>query len=239
MAAIGDSITVGVGADPMGYGVAPAHSWATGDAPEGGVRSHYQRLVELEPAMRGNNYNLARGGARMGHARRQARRAVKLGVDYVTILLGGNDLCGRRAGDVTPGEEFEQQFLEALQVLDRGVPELRVYVLSVPNIYGVWESLRDDPVASEMWAMTRTCRALAGTTATTVAAFRDHNLAYNDILEAVSRRFDRCRFDDYAVYQQAYDPEHLSLDFFHPSHAGQRQLAEVSWRAGYWGETID
>ncbi|MDQ3963256.1 MAG: GDSL-type esterase/lipase family protein [Actinomycetota bacterium] len=236
MAAIGDSITLGVGAEPVGYGVAPAYSWATGDALVDGVRSHYERLLELEPQIKGNNHNLARGGARMTHARRQARRAIRLGVDYVTILLGGNDLCGRRSGELTPLANFEKHIDDALQLLTRGLPQVHVYVLSIPNIYEMWDALRADPMAMQMWAMAGTCRALLSPDATVVRAFRDHNLAYNEILERVCRRFDRCRFDEHAVYKHAYSPEYLSLDFFHPSYLGQRQLAEVSWRSGYWSE---
>ena len=236
MAAIGDSITLGVGADPTSYGVAPQYSWATGDASEGIVKSHYARLLELTPEIAGNHHNLARGGARMRGGPRQARRAAKLGVDYVTVFLGANDICRQNETLMTSLEDFEAQFAETLSILDERLPQAHVYVLSIPNLHDLWVTLRDNPAVSEMWRLANTCPALLATTNTeaTRRTVRDRLLAFNDILATTSSRFERCRFDEDVVFEHAYTVEHLSADFFHPSHVGQSQLAETTWRNGYW-----
>jgi hypothetical protein len=49
MAALGDSITQAVDVC-CSYGGHPANSWSTGNSPNDGVTSQYERLVALHPA---------------------------------------------------------------------------------------------------------------------------------------------------------------------------------------------
>jgi hypothetical protein len=45
----------------------------------------------------------------------------------------------------------------------------------------------------------------------------------------------RCRFDDDAVFQFSFEPQHVSmLDDFHPSLIGQAELAEITWLRSWW-----
>ena len=43
------------------------------------------------------------------------------------------------------------------------------------------------------------------------------------------------RFDGFAVYRYAFERDEVSrLDFFHPSLAGQRALASLTWERSWW-----
>lgn len=88
------------------------------------------------------------------------------------------------------------------------------------------------------------------------AAFRAQVIAYNESLADVCAEFKRCRWDDYAVFESAFTTADVATvlntsgldippfnqipvfgpgnpnstaDYFHPSIAGQAQLAEAAW----------
>ena len=71
MAAIGDSITRATDVCCW-YGDHPAQSWSTGGGAFDGIRSHYERIRAVQPAINGRNYNDARAGAKMRDAPGQA-----------------------------------------------------------------------------------------------------------------------------------------------------------------------
>ncbi|MGC9665891.1 hypothetical protein ACNTMW_04970 [Planosporangium sp. 12N6] len=62
-------------------------------------------------------------------------------------------------------------------------------------------------------------------------AFRDRVDAYNNALARACDRYGpHCRWDGGAVYRAAFDLDRLSvLDFFHPSSAGQDEIARLTW----------
>jgi lysophospholipase L1-like esterase len=92
------------------------------------------------------------------------------------------------------------------------------------------------------------------------AAFRAQVIAYNDALAGVCAEFKRCLWDDYAVFDSKFttadvatvaNTEGLDIppfnlipvfgsgfpnstaDYFHPSIAGQAQLAETAWQSTF------
>ena len=118
MAAIGDSITQAVDICCF-YGTWPGHSWSTGYVPLDGIASHYERIRAQNPAIRGHRWNNAVSGAQMADAPGQARRTVDQGAQYVTVLMGANDLCAWD-GALTPTATFRAQFTETLDILRPG-----------------------------------------------------------------------------------------------------------------------
>src|SRR5215469_4591395 len=65
MAAIGDSITQAVD-DCCSLGSHPQDSWSTGDGyPANGIRSHYVRLLAMNPSIAGNASNDSVPGAKV------------------------------------------------------------------------------------------------------------------------------------------------------------------------------
>ncbi len=238
MAAIGDSITQAVNASPNAFGGARELSWATGKS-RGPLGSHYERLLARHPRIEGRSHNLSISGARMSSAPAQARRAVAHRVDYVTFLLGSNDLCAWSRHGITSSSAFERNFRRAMEILTSGLPEARIFVASIPNVARLWDLFRDDSLVVAAWDYMGTCRTMLSSKASERdrAFVRDRNLAFNETLDKACAEFVQCRFDDYAVYDHAYTRDYVSIDFFHPSLLGQRQLADITWSAGYWGNT--
>lgn len=230
---MGDSITQAANPNREKLGLSnPEHSWATGDDPEDGVESHFERVLEEGDA---EAHNVAVSGAKMADAPAQADRAVAAGADYVTVLMGGNDVCASSVDAMTSVEEYEASFREALSRLVDGLPEARLYVLSVPDVIRLWELFGDSRAARAVWGSFGICRAALREDADRDAV-RRRNVAYNDVLERVCGEHRACRHDEGAVFGTTFESGDVSsADFFHPSLAGQARLAEVSWEQGYWG----
>jgi lysophospholipase L1-like esterase len=234
MAALGDSITNGF-ASCVVLASCPRNSWATGDSTL--VNSHYRRIVAINPAMQGHARNLAVPNAMAADLVAQATRAVTAKVEYVTILVGANDACHASIDEMTPVPTFRTQVDLALGVLKRGLPKARVLMVSIPNVYRVWEVGRGNKVAVRVWSAGVCPALLANPTSTAAAdvnrrqAFRQRIEAYDAALSAACTAYgSRCRTDGNAVHLFAFDLIDLAVtDFFHPNATGQADLARISW----------
>ena len=236
MAAIGDSISQAVDVCCF-YGDWPGHSWSTGYVPFDGIASHYERIRARNPGIRGHRWNNAVSGARMADAPGQARRTVGQGAEYVTILMGANDLCGWD-GSLTPTATFRAQFTETLDILRAGLPGTRVFVASIPNLYQLWSVLRTDPVAQVVWQAAGICPSMLNffNSAADRQAVIDRERELNDVLRDVCATWSNCRFDGYLTYEYAFTKVMVSkLDYFHPSLRGQATLAALTWERSWWG----
>jgi lysophospholipase L1-like esterase len=241
MAAVGDSITQAASsAGSLGVD-APQNSWSTGTSTA--VNSHYLRLQALGAPIAGQNHNRSVSGARMVNLQAQMQTVVSLQPDYLTVLIGGNDLCTDTVGGMTSVTAFHDQFQSAMATLSTGSPTTNVYVVSIPNVYQLWELFRGDFFARFIWAAAGICQSLLANPGSTQAAdvqrreaVRQRNVDYNAQLAAVCVQFDRCRFDGNAVFNTPFTTGDVSGDYFHPSVAGQAKLASVTFAAGYtWG----
>lgn len=237
IAAIGDSITAGVGASPDRFDASAEHVWATGDATDD-VLSHYERLLAGGASIRGQNHNFAVSGATMSDGPEQASRAVATGAEYVTILLGSNDVCAGSVDTMTTVAVFEEQFRTTLGTLARGLPAARFFVISIPDIHRLWETFRDDAIPKRIWDAAGTCGVMLDPdNADDVReAARQRNEDLNGVLESVCAEQSRCRFDNNAVFNYEFGGDLVAVDFFHPSHRGHEVLAELTWEYGYWPE---
>jgi lysophospholipase L1-like esterase len=236
MAAIGDSITQAVDVCCF-YGNWPGHSWSTGNVPLDGIASHYERLRAQNPAIRGHRWNNAVSGAQMADAPGQARSTVGQGAEYVTILMGANDLCGWD-GTLTPTATFRAQFTETLDILRTGLPASHVFVASIPNLYQLWSILRTNPVAQTVWQAAGICPSMLNffNSPADRQAVIDREVELNQVLESVCATWSNCRFDNYLTYNYAFTRSMVSkLDYFHPSLSGQATLSTLTWNASWWG----
>ena len=236
IAAIGDSITQAVDVCCF-YGNWPSQSWSTGFVPLDGIASHYERVRALNPRVRGNRWNNAVAGAQMADAPAQARATVRQGAEYVTILMGANDLCGSE-GTLTPTATFRAQFTKTMAILRTGLPASRVFVASIPNLYQLWSVLRADPVAQAVWQAAGICPSMRSLLSSPAGrrAFVERQRKLNEVLRDVCASWSRCRFDNYLTYNYDFTRSLVSkLDYFHPSRSGQATLASLTWNASWWG----
>jgi lysophospholipase L1-like esterase len=234
MSAVGDSITRGFDATLWGCFLAdcPQHSWATGTSSS--VDSQYERLVRLAPAMAGHAWNDARTGAKMADLRAQLTTVAGRGVGYVTIEMGANDACTSSASTMTPVDTFTSQFAAALAAYRAAGGTAQVFVTSIPNIYQLWSLLRSR--ASSTWKTFGICQSMlsSANTETTRQTVLQRVKDFNAALAAVCARaaYAPCRYDGGAVFGTEFTTADVStVDYFHPSLAGQAKLADVTWAA--------
>jgi lysophospholipase L1-like esterase len=241
IASTGDSITRAYNTGSIAFTDNPAASWSTGT--NSTVVSHYTRLISLNPAINGHAFNDAKSGARMVDLAGQLATVATQNVDYVTVLMGGNDVCQPSESAMTPVADFTAQFSNAMATFTAASPNTNVYVVSIPNVYNLWNVLKNNGLARFIWALGGVCQSmLARPTSTQTADVQrrarvlQREVDYNSALAAICAQYVRCRFDGNSVFGITFAASDVSTrDYFHPSLAGQKKLAQVSWSAGYWG----
>ena len=165
MAALGDSITRAYDVC-CSYRDHPGQSWSTGGTWYDGITSHYERIKRRNNAITGRAYNHAVTGAKMAAAADQARAAAAQRVAYVTVLLGANDLCTSSPSTMTSTDAFRAQFGQAMATLKQQLPQARILVSSIPDIYQLWKVLHTNRVARTVWATAHICPSMLGATRT-------------------------------------------------------------------------
>jgi lysophospholipase L1-like esterase len=239
MASTGDSITRAFNSSVVPWIDAPWNSWSTGSS--GVVQSHYRRILAVNPRIFLHNFNDARSGAKMSELSRQVALVNLQHVDYVTILMGANDACASSEAAMTPVGDFRAQYEAALAELTAGSPQAYVYVVSIPDVYRLWQLFHDNSTARWKWRLTGFCKSMLANPGSTAPAdmarrqrVRQRIILYNSVLADGCAVYVRCHFDGNAVFDYAFQPKDVSThDYFHPSREGQRVLAAVTWHAGY------
>ncbi|HWT95759.1 MAG TPA: PxKF domain-containing protein [Solirubrobacteraceae bacterium] len=245
MAAIGDSITKAfhsgswLTCPPYINTDCPARSWSTGT--DSDVNSHYLRIRAINSAINGRNFNEAVTGAKVDTADDQAREAVKDNAELVTMLIGANDVCASTEAGMTSVANFRTRVAAALNVLRTGLPNARIYVVSIPDIKRLWSIGKDSATARLKWSTLNICQAMLANPTSTSAAdnarrdrVQDRNEDFNTVLREECDKLVHCRHDGGAGYRIAFTSSDMSnIDFFHPNVDGQRDAATATWNAGY------
>ncbi|MBB2915421.1 lysophospholipase L1-like esterase [Streptosporangium becharense] len=237
MVAVGDSISAGFNACGW-YVRCVTRSWSAGDDPS--VQSHYMRLLDADEAVYRNNVNLAVPGATSAGLAAQLEKAVSHRADYVTLLIGAQDACASDERRMTPVAVYQKRVSDALRLLRAGRPDARVFVASIPDIKRLWQVGKDSVVARGFWAFGRICPTMLSRPTATSAADRARRdrvrarvVGYNAALARVCAAYGpACRFDGNALFNQRFTLNHVSRwDYFHPSAAGQRLIAQRTFDA--------
>jgi len=239
MAAVGDSITQAASSGGSLGTDYPANSWSTGT--NSTVNSHYLRLLALNPGISGHNNNASVSGSKMVDLNAQMQGLQASHPDYLTVLIGGNDLCTDAVSQMTSVTDFRSQFVNAMGTLASVSPNTNVYVSSIPNVYHLWDLFKNNWWARIVWSAGNICQSLLANPTSTTAAdvarraeVAQRNIDYNTQLAEVCAAAPHCRWDGNAAYNTVFAKSDVSGDYFHPSIAGQAKLAAVSWGASYW-----
>jgi lysophospholipase L1-like esterase len=241
MASTGDSLTRAAGTGFFPWTDNPAGSWSTGTDPS--VNSHYLRLLALSGRIRGKNYNDARSGAKMGELASQMDRAVGQKVDYVTVEMGGNDVCASSESAMTSVATYRSQFQVAMDRVTSGRPSVKVFVASVPNIHHLWVLYHDDLAAQIAWAAFGVCQTMLANPTSTAQTDVDRRarvlqriVDYNTALAEVCAQYRQCRSDQNAAFEAEFTKaDVIHFDYFHPSLSGQAKFAAGTWPYTFWG----
>jgi hypothetical protein len=208
------------------------------------VNSHYTRILAQNPAISGHNANDAVSGAKMTNLAGQMQTVVSQQPEYVTVLMGGNDVCTDTVDQMTSVADFNTQLRAGLAVLHSGDPNALVFVASVPDAYHLWQILKDNSSARAAWSAYDVCQSLLANPLSTDpsdvarrATVRQRNIDFNTVLaQACADYGPNCLFDANAVFNYPFATSDINThDYFHPSLSGQATLASITWTASFWG----
>jgi lysophospholipase L1-like esterase len=237
MAAAGDSISVATNhtLTCAVFGGCAAASWTTGSNTS--VDSHFLRLKDYNKRI--TMRNAAFSGATMADLNGQFSSILSGGYrpGYLTVLIGANDVCGT---SLTETAVFRQQFTTAMTNLYATSPSTSVFVASIPDLKRLYDLLAGNSTAQSRWAEYAVCPLVLG-----VGVDQGPALArlaeFNQVLQEVCTGFNsaatpnRCKYDGGAVFRTDFVTSDVStVDYFHPSTAGQKKLAAVAWGASFW-----
>ena len=173
---------------------------------------------------------------RMGH-----RADMENDWKVLTLWVGGNNICSVCLGkpEDSPAA-FETALDRALQRLRQRIP--RVFVNLIP--YGPMSRLKllgqQNPMCSLVHAFANECPcAFRARNQTDVTAMDNAVVAYNRVLHALAKKYDRLRDPQFAVVvqpfmQEAHIPDATflsSLDCFHPSLLAHETMAVHLWNS--------
>jgi GDSL-like Lipase/Acylhydrolase len=239
MASTGDSITRAFNTCFFPFVDCVSNSWSTGSSTT--VNSHYRRILAANAGIAGRNWNEAVTGAEMDELNAQAGRVVSRGARYVTILMGANDVCKSSEAAMTPVATFRAELAAAMATLAAGLPNSRIYVVSIPNVHNLWAILRNNGSARFVWGLFGICQSMLANPLSIAPAdverrnrVRQRNIDFNVQLREECAAYIHCRYDDDTAFNTAFVPSDVSTrDYFHPSVAGQTKAARVTWSATF------
>ncbi len=264
LSSVGDSITEAINAEEFNplIIVTPNHwaSWANGYRGfwewllgRTNVNSHNQRITAAFGSSNRKNFMEAVSGADSFDIAPQMAQSVSHTADYVTLLMGHNDVCQNSFSQIPTDAQFEANVRAGFDRLRAGLPNgATIYTLALVDIYKLWQL---GPQLSGflgidcqlIWATTLLGVFPCGTMLNPLNSeadrqfTRSRNIAFNQILEELVAEYDAndphhyWEFSD-MTFEADFVPSEVSpFDCFHPSAQGQKRLAKESWLAGPFG----
>jgi hypothetical protein len=233
--ALGNDQVLGYGSDPgHPYRDAPANSWATGTNPA--VNSIYNRILAMNPAVRGHNRNLGHDEANVRDLVASAQEAVSLDPkpELVLLELDGDIRCD--AQDADRVSEYKNDLTAALGAIAKGLPKARIFVVSswgsfasyVKYLEGLPKGVRLKHAGKGL------CQFVDSPSGRVVpshvAYVEKYVTQYEAAQAAVCKQIAHCRYDGGAAQRMTVTAADISLDQEHLSLAGEAKLAAIEWR---------
>jgi lysophospholipase L1-like esterase len=230
VSSMGDSITRAFQTGGFPFTDAPENSWSTGT--KASVKSVFSRIKEHNSSASATNRAVS--GAKVGGLNEQASKVVSDKAEFVTILIGANDAC---ASTPTSQSSFQSNFQTTINTLHSGLPNARIYVASIPNIFHLWEIFHTNKTATSSWERTKECPGVMTEPTSEGTAAKNRRAAtlaaeegYNATMKSICAATAKCQYDEGALFNASFVPSEVSTnDFFHPSIAGQTKLAAIAW----------
>lgn len=237
MDALGDSITRAFNTCSFPFIDCPENSWATGTSSK--VDSYYLRLLAVNPAISGHNYNDAVSGAKMVELNAQAEKAVSRNVELVGVLMGANDACTSSVSTMTSVATYQSEFEQAMNTLTSGLPAAQIHIGSLPNVYRLWEIFHTNSSAVNTWNSLKICQSLLANPTSTATADEERRVQvrkrveeFDSVLQSVCAKYTQCKYDNGAGFKTQFATNDVSTrDYFHPSVEGQALIANIAWTA--------
>jgi hypothetical protein len=155
--------------------------------------------------------------------------------------MGANDVCTSSESTMTPVATLRSQLQSALTTLSAGLPNTRIFVASIPDVYRLWQLLHTNFAAVVTWSLGGICQSLLANPTSASPTdqarrlrVRQRSIDDNTAIKDVCARFIHCRFDGGAVFGTRFAASDVSTrDYFHPSISGQAKLTAITWAATF------
>lgn len=210
-------------------------NWSTGTSTRGAVVSHFHKLQEiLDQTVKA--VNVAQAGATSNNLDEQVTELIKHNPDYVTLLIGGNDVCSWPVNHEERLKQFTHEIETTIQKLISHNPEVKILLVPVPDMKHLWE-LNANGSCQWLWDLFDICPSLLSSSSSESdrTKFKGRLDDLNKSLEFIALMFkDHVRFDaDLANYK--FKQEDISKkDCFHPSLIGQNNISELTWKNSWY-----
>ncbi len=232
---LGHSGATGYDSDPARPRVdIRANSWATGTNPA--VKSVYQRLLALNPKIRGHNLNLAKDGGVVRDVLAQAAIAVKSNPrpELVLIQIMDNDMRCPDVADPKPPPTFQPTLEKALQLIAKATPKARIFVVSQFGSPGTNVAALTAAQRKANGGGSGPCDFLDANgkiIPSRLAHLETEIHAFEAALAVGCKTVSTCRYDGGAFGRVVDRPEYISKDLSHFSIKGHAKAAAVAWEA--------
>jgi GDSL-like Lipase/Acylhydrolase family len=235
MAATGDSITRAFNTCSFPFTDCPANSWATGSNTT--VNSFYLRILAVNAGIREHLNNDAVSGAQMKELPTQMTNVIRQRVEYVVVAMGANDVCTSEEGTMTSVASYESNLKSALASLTRELPNVKISLGSIPNVYWLWSLLHTNSSAVSTWNSLGICQSMLRNPTSTTREDEERRLRvqrreveFNTVLANVCATYVHCEFDNNTGYNYRFEANEVSTrDYFHPAVRGQATIAAIEW----------
>lgn len=243
MAVIGTPTAAGWGADPAHpFHPAPKASWATGTDPA--VRSIYSRLVALNPAIRGHNANLSTAvsapeaaGHELDDLLDGVHRVLRLKVKPDLVIVQAIDRAVKCDGSTELDfASYGARFGSALQVLAKGLPNARIFVVSQWGSFASYVKYLQGLDAGHRLknAGKKPCQLVASPTGAVVpsrVAYAKRVVAGEEAqLRSACTKVAHCRYDGGAAQRIPVTAADIADFQFTPTVQGQAKIAAAEWK---------
>jgi lysophospholipase L1-like esterase len=232
---LGDSMSLGVNA--CGHsGVCEQASWAMGtDSEVDSLAARIGKVVGRAPKIANGAVN----GGTVATMLTTAPRVIAAKPQLVVVLIGANDACRPSVDEMTPATQFQADYARLIDELGAALPTAHILALSVPDLNRLWQLGHGVAPVAAAWSKAPNCRSLLGNAASTAPADVERRAAvgelvdqYDSAIQRVCAQHRNCIWDGGAVHSHGFTSDEIShVDFFHPSAAGQAQIARLAWAA--------
>lgn len=228
-------------------------SWAVGDNQTSFVRSHFKRLQQRVPDLVSHNFAVA--GSTSHDLSDQVTRLLASQIetgelyDYVALLIGANDFGVKSVEEITHPERFKANIKQAAVRMLEVNPQLEFLIVGMPNVMDIFEATKNlvvedvlgnivncDDTRKMIYGNYPVFEGRTGPDVSAVdALMQDYVSVTKELVQELQVEYPYAYIKFTGRIHSRLNPRKIiSTDCFHPSEWGQAELAEISWRNGFW-----
>ena len=233
LVSMGDSITSAFNTRWVGGVGNKRYNWSTGVSQR--VASHFNRLDTTKSSLRIKFRNVAVTGAKSAGLQDQLRRAEENRIDYLTILIGANDVCSWSEDHKDAKQSFKKNVSGIIEKVVAKNNKVKILLSSIPDMNHLYEKGKNK--CQFKWDLFKICPRLLHSKRNDEERreFYSRLVDANKVLEELSAEYDSHVKFVADVFAFKFSIDHLSpIDCFHPSIKGQDALADMTWNKGWF-----